>query len=145
MRDLHLSLNGALLIILALIVGTLVYGALDVLKLFQITIGGTTFGIIPWLKRPRVKWVHEYDNFFVVALATMIHIFEDGFSLFATASPTEKNNEKEFDSDADGEVVLRIENHIKKDKIKEYHQWREHFVKMGCHARPGKHIKVANT
>lgn len=137
MKDVHLSLNGALLILLTTIVGTLVYGALDILKLAEVKIGNTTYGIVPWLKQPRVKWVHEYDNVAVVALATIVHILEDGFSLFAAAPAAKKEDTKQFDSDEDGEVVLRIENNIKKDKVAQYHKWREQFTKMGCHARPG--------
>lgn len=138
------SFNVSLLTLLAIIVGVLVYGTLDLIILFvKVKIGDTMYGVGPWLKLPWTKWVHEYNNPLVECIAIIVHIFEEGFDLFSASGPVKTApNEKPklFEStheDPEGDIVLRIESHIKPDMVDKYNHWREKFIKMGCHARPG--------
>lgn len=156
---LRLSFNGSNLMLLAMIVGVLIYGALDLLLLFvKIKINGQEYGLAAWLKLPRTQWVHQYNHVLVQFIAVVVHIFEEGFALFSATGPPPKkapnekpkiyyetessapssDDEKEADDEYhNDDITLRIESHIKPDKVDKYHQWRERFIKRGCHARPG--------
>ena len=142
-ENLGLSFNGALFVLLATIVATLVFAALDLLTFcVRFKYKGEWYGIGWWLKQPRIQWVHEYENFFCELLAGLVLIFEDGIAMFNAPKPVkpEQPSPKFFhcsEQDADHDVVLKIENRIKPGKDQEYLYWKEKLVKQGCHSRPG--------
>jgi len=139
--NLGFSFNGSLFVLLGTIVGVLVFAMFDILTFcLRIKIGGEWYGLGRWLKQPRIKWIHEYDNAFMDLVAGLVVVLEDGIAMFNVAPPPKNDKPKFFDSDkstADHEVVLKIENRIKVGKDAEYLHWKDRIIKQGCHSRPG--------
>ncbi|KAL7563134.1 hypothetical protein ACA910_012315 [Epithemia clementina (nom. ined.)] len=142
-NKLRLSLNGALFVLLAMIVATLVFAAFDILTFcVRFKYKGQWYGIEWWLKQPRIQWVHEYENFPCELLAGIVVILEDGLAIFDAPKPTKAENPspKLFygsETDDEKEVVLKIENRIKPGKDEEYLRWKDRLQKQGCNSRPG--------
>lgn len=140
-EDLRLSFDGALFIVLGSIVSVLLYGGIDILVFVgRVKINGEWRGLSSWMKQPRIKWVYEYENSFVDLAAMLVGVLEDGFGMFTVPPPNDKKSRKAFECKSlspNQPVMLRIENRVRPDKIKEYQEWRQHVVQMGCHARPG--------
>ena len=133
-----LSVNGALLILLACVVCIIIYAGFDLLVgIVKIKIHGEWYGIGPWLKQPRIQWVHQYQNCVVEFIRSIVVIFEDGFAIFDVPKTNESTEPKQFDDKDGHDVVLKIENRIHPDKIEEYVRWRDNVIQLGCHARPG--------
>lgn len=144
LRTFKLSRNGALFVFLATLVGILVFCVLElIITCLNVKIGENIYGIGPWLKQPRTKWIHGYTNFFAQLLATVVNILENGFSIFNGPVPVENPkhpvqfHEKNGNSDASTSVTLRFESHVKQDRRDDYLAWRDKFSELGCTAQPG--------
>lgn len=128
-QKLRLRPDGALFLFLWIAVGCLSYGYLDVINYFAgVNIKREWYGVTTWLKRPRTRWVHEYQNFVVVCIRIVVTILEDGFSIVDVASPATAPPSKDaaFEHTHSNEpVILRIEQHIKKGKVPEYEAIRD--------------------
>ena len=143
--NLGLSFNGALFLLLASIVATLVFAALDLLTFcVRFKWKGEWYGIGWWLKQPRIKWVHEYENFLCEVLSGLVVIFEEGLAMFNAPKPPPPNADRTLpqyfhtkDGNEEHPVVLKIEQRIKPGKDNEYLHWKDKLIKQGCHSRPG--------
>lgn len=134
----NLSLNGALFFLLGCIVCVIIYAGFDLLVFFvRIKIGGTWYGIGPWLRQPRIQWIHEYNNCVVEFIRSIVVIFEDGFAIFNVPKADDTSKPQQFVGKEGREVVLKVENRIRSDKVNEYMRWRDDVIGMGCHSRPG--------
>jgi antibiotic biosynthesis monooxygenase (ABM) superfamily enzyme len=125
-----LSEHAALFLNFCIIVFVIVYGASDLVittLTFQ-TKSGKVYGIGAWMKQPRATWMYQNESLLFEILARVIHILEDGFSMFdAPPSPMriiQQMTATQFDCD-DGKCtrILKIEHRIKPDKLVEYKQW----------------------
>jgi antibiotic biosynthesis monooxygenase (ABM) superfamily enzyme len=133
-----LSRNGALFLLLGSVVCVIIYAGFDLLIFFvRVKIGGKWYGIGSWLKQPRIQWVHEYNNVVVEFIRSIVVIFEDGFAIFNVPEPKESVKPKQFEGQEGRDVVLKIENRIRPEKVDEYLRWRDGVIQLGCHARPG--------
>ncbi|KAL7574371.1 hypothetical protein ACA910_008472 [Epithemia clementina (nom. ined.)] len=142
-NNFRLSFNGALFVVLALIVASLVFVAFELLAFcVRFKYKGEWYGIEKWMKQPRIQWVHEYENFPCELLAGLVVILEDGFAIFDAPRPTkpESPSPKLFygtESDDEHEVILKIENRIKPGKDEEYLRLKDRLLKTSFHSRPG--------
>ena len=128
---LRLAPDLALFIFLWIAVGCLSYGYLDVLNFaLRIKLWGEWYGLESWLKQPRVRWVHEYNNVFVDCCRVVVTILEEGFSIFNTPTPSPQKRiqfEHADETDQYQEVLLRINQHIQKGKGKDYEALLDKF------------------
>ena len=123
-----LSPEASLFLRLAVVVFVLVYSTLDlVIALFTVkTKKGKEYGIGPWLKQPRIVFFYHHENIVFEIMARIVHVLEDGFSMFdAPPSPTKATlDPPSFDCPNKSCVTtLRIEHHINPDKIDDYRKW----------------------
>mmetsp|Transcript_19661 Transcript_19661/g.42739 ORF Transcript_19661/g.42739 Transcript_19661/m.42739 type:complete len:432 (+) Transcript_19661:306-1601(+) len=138
--------QAALFIFLGLVVLILIF-AMTELTVYccRVTVRGTTYGLGSWLKRPRIQWVHQYpDNWVVETLGCVITVLEDGFQMFNPPSrqadsgcvnhtSETKYYEHEPDVERGHEVTLRIEHRIKPNKWEKYCAWRAQIHKLVLH------------
>ena len=120
-------------IMLGVIVFTSTYAALDLLVgCFTITIRNKTYGLGPWLRQPRVKWIHKHHNVLSEFFAQLIMILEDGFQMFDAPPPIPPPMKpKHFDSNKKRcHVQLRIEHTVCPKKYDEYKEWEEKIKKL---------------
>ncbi|CAB9500885.1 expressed unknown protein [Seminavis robusta] len=131
-----LAPEASLFLTLAIIVFVLVYGTMDLVitGLTVTTHAGKTYGVGAWLKQPRAQWMYTHENILFEVLARVIHILEEGFSMFdAPPSPLIKLQQqqqqsvlptRQFDCpDGTCEQVLKIEHRIRPDKLDDYQKW----------------------
>lgn len=141
-----LNTKAALFVYCAIIVWVIVY-AMTELTMYccTVTIRGTTYGLVPWLKRPRIQWIrctnYENRNCILELIATIVIILEDGFQMFNPPPRiVDKYNKKQYDhvkiglQNYDEEepipIVLRIEHRINPKKQKMYTAWRSQLAKV---------------
>jgi len=147
-----LNLQASLFVYLAIIVLVLTYAMTElVLRCCTVTVRGVSYGLEPWLKRPRIRWVRRNDNNWMLEItACVIIVLEDGFQIFnppprtAIAITDTKGNELTdfeqasiFDHQKDPvSVVLRIEHRINPEKLKKYLAWNARIGKL-VYSQPG--------
>jgi antibiotic biosynthesis monooxygenase (ABM) superfamily enzyme len=130
----------SLFLFLAFILFVLVYATTElfITVLTFETKSGTVYGVGAWLKQPRASWMYSHENIVFQVFARVIHIMEEGFSMFDAPPPVkEVIGPLQFDClHGDCETSLKIEHRIKPDKVKAYQQW---FVRIesACHEAPG--------
>ena len=79
-RSGYLSPTAAFFFTLAIIVFVLVFATLDlVVSLLTVKVDGRSYGLGPWLKRPRAMWIHEQENIVAECMSCVVRILEDGF------------------------------------------------------------------
>lgn len=124
-----LSPNASIFLVNAIIVFVLVFAALDlIVSLFTIRIKNRSYGIGPFLKKPRAEWVHRHKCFLAECLACIVAILEDGFRMLDAPQEARRGvdgeDSREYScEDNDCEVVLKIEHRIDPSKMKEYNEW----------------------
>lgn len=140
----RLSTNTLIVLQLCLVVFVLMYAGVDVVAHFlRIRVRGEWYGLGRWMSdTSRVQWVHEYNNIVVETIGVVISVLEDGFGMFDVPSQgTTVSSEKpcQYDCpDANGQVVLKIEYKIRKDKVVQYRAWRRELKRaMAFSSRPG--------
>lgn len=132
-RSGYLSPIAAFFFTLAIIVFVLVFATLDlVVTLLTVKVKGRSYGLGPWLRQPRKKWIHEQQNIIAECISSVVKILEDGFAMFDAAPSVTNASETPFLPDAprefscpngDCQVTLKIEHRINPNKLKEYHLW----------------------
>jgi antibiotic biosynthesis monooxygenase (ABM) superfamily enzyme len=82
--------------------------------------------------------MYSRENIVFEVFARVIHILEEGFSMFDAPPPVkEVIGPQQFDClDVDCETTLKIEHRIKPEKVEAYHKW---IVRIGsaCNQAPG--------
>lgn len=143
-QTLHLRPDDALFLFLWIAVGCLSYGYLDVLNfVLRVKINGEWYGVVSWLQQPRIQWVHEYQNFWVVCVRIFVTTMEDGLSIFnvpPAEAPSAASKQKVFETEEHNneQVLLRIEQHIQEGKVHEYVGIRDRLIEaMEMRANPG--------
>ena len=141
-RSGYLSPIAAFFFTLAIIVFVLVFATLDLaVTLLTVEVNGRSYGLVPWLKQPRHKWIHKQENIVAECISIVIFILEDGFSLFdapSVATTAEKpylpdNEPQEFSCpDSNCRVTLKIEHRINPNKLKEYNLWTHKIDKASA-------------
>ena len=138
-RSGYLSPIAALFFTLAIIVFVLVFATLDLaVTLLTVRVNGRSYGLGPWLKQPRHKWIHKQENIVAECISIVVRIMEDGFSLFDAPSVVATTSEtpyvpQEFSCpDGSCRVTLKIEHRINPNKLKEYHQWTHKIDKASA-------------
>jgi antibiotic biosynthesis monooxygenase (ABM) superfamily enzyme len=132
--------EASLFLMLALIVSVIVYAAME-LFITVLTFeskSGKVYGIGAWLKQPRASWMYSHENIVFELFARVIHILEEGFSMFDAPPPVkEAIGPKQFDClDVNCETTLKIEHRIKPDKVEAYQKWVVR-IESACNEAPG--------
>ena len=127
-----LSFEASFFLLLGTIVFVLVYATMDLVItcLTFTTADKKVYGIGAWLKQPRAQWMYHHENIVLEVLARVVHILEEGFSMFdappvnhinaglasKTPTPFECSNHA-------CHRILKIEHRIRPDKLDEYKKW----------------------
>jgi len=164
----YLGPHAALFLLMNIMVFVFTYAALDLLVL-ALTVklpGGRSYGLVPWLKQPRVRWVYELRpsvgdgvaGVLMDVLAWIVTTFEDGFEIFNPTDAPKRDgdggtgrsgkteggshhNGSEFECSGEGEetccqVMLKIQHSIKPGYYKEYDAWSDKIGRRAA-AQPG--------
>jgi len=151
-----LSPGGAQFLFLLFTVTVLTYGALD-LTVWALTFSvkgkngkKKKYGLGPWLKAPRSKWLYKYHNVFAEFLVAVVEILEDGFRMF-DAPPCDRSGGSEAKCFAPGDAtngscnschkVLKIEHRVDPSKINKYIPWEARIDRAVRENAPGMVFK----
>ena len=141
-RSGYLSPTASFFFTLAIIVFVLVFATLDlVVALLTVKINGRSYGLGPWLKQPRAKWIHDQENIVAECISCVVRILEDGFAMLdaapsvatAAETPFVEDVPQEFSCpDGNCQVTLKIEHRINPEKLKQYHMWTQKIDKASA-------------
>jgi len=126
-----LNLHGAVFVVFMVEIFVMVFCSVElVIGLVRVKIGGKWYGILPWLMRPRWKWVRESENVFVQILACFVVVADDGFAIFTPAKPPPPQPMlRVFDlMDKHKEAVLRAHHDVDPEKVDEYDNWAKRMI-----------------